>query len=185
MTDKIVFVTGNKNKLEEVNHILGNGHLKNQKLDLEEIQGTIEEVSTHKAQTAAKILNGPALVEDTALEFEALGGLPGPYIKWFLEKLGCQGLVDMLYKFEDKSARAVCTFAFCPGPNEPVQLFQGVNPGKIVEPRGPAKFGWNPIFQPDGYDQTYAELDGEIKNKISHRYLALQKLKAFLETYSG
>lgn len=175
---KIIFVTGNKNKLREVNHILGEDILDNKSLDLEEIQGSVQEVSIHKAQTAAEILKCPVLVEDTSLEFDGMGGLPGPYIKWFLDKLGNQGLYDMLYKF-DKGAKAICTFAYCEGPGHEVQLFQGINQGTIVAPRGPAEFGWNQIFQPNGYDETYAEM-GDKKSTISHRYLALQKLKPFL-----
>ncbi|CAN6671034.1 inosine triphosphate pyrophosphatase [Trichomonascus vanleenenianus] len=179
-SSKITFVTGNKNKLREVNEILG-ARLTNQALDLDELQGSIDEVSMHKAKTAAEIIGGPVLVEDTALEFEALGGMPGPYIKWFMEKIGCQGLYDMLYKFENKNARAVCTFAYCAGPGQPVQLFQGTNEGTIVEPRGEGIFGWNPIFQPNGFTQTYAEMDGAVKNSISHRSRALAKLAAFLD----
>ena len=62
-----------------------------------------------------------------------------------------------------------------------VKLFEGRTPGKIVEPRGPRDFGWDPCFQPDGFDQTYAELDKSIKNTISHRFRALQNLKTFFE----
>lgn len=177
----ITFVTGNKNKLAEVNAILGDGRLTNQSLDLEEIQGTVEQVSIHKAKSAAKLINGPVLVEDTALEFLAFGGLPGPYIKWFMTSVGNQGLFDMLSKFEDKRARAVCTFAYCGGPDQEVLLFEGVNEGTIVAPQGPPNFGWNPIFKPDGFDQTYAEMDGDLKNSISHRSRALEKLVKFLD----
>lgn len=75
---------------------MGSDRLTNQKLDLLEIQGTIEEIATHKAKTAAEITGKAVIVEDTALEFVGLGGLPGPYIKWFLEKLGNQGMCDSL-----------------------------------------------------------------------------------------
>ncbi|TRY77643.1 hypothetical protein DNTS_005791, partial [Danionella cerebrum] len=88
--------------------------------------------------------------------------------------------IDRLYKllagFEDKTAWALCTFAFCAGKEEPVQLFRGKTEGRIVEPRGPRDFGWDPCFQPDGYDKTYAELPKEVKNSISHRYRALAAL---------
>lgn len=175
------FSTGNPNKLRETNAILGpEAQLVSRALDLEEIQGTIEEVTTAKAKTAAAIIGGPVLVEDTGLCFNGLNGLPGPYIKWFMTSLGNQGLYDLLYKFEDKTAKAVCTFGYCPGPGEEVQLFQGIQEGTIVAPRGAAKFGWNPIFEPKGYDQTYAEMDGDLKNSISHRFIALKKLSAFL-----
>lgn len=172
---------GNANKLKETNAILGaEAELTSKALDLEEVQGTVDEVTTAKAKTAAAIIGGPVLVEDTALCFNGLNGLPGPYIKWFLGSLGNQGLFDLLYKFEDKTAQAICTFGYCAGPGQEVQLFQGIQEGTIVAPRGEANFGWNPIFEPKGYDKTYAEMDGELKNSISHRFIALKKLRVFL-----
>lgn len=79
--------------------------------------------------------------------------------------------------WEDKTAEAVCTFAYTDNENEKVILFQGRTEGDIVFPRGSRDFGWDPIFQPKNYDKTYAELDKEEKNKISHRYKALDKLR--------
>ncbi|CAG5056584.1 unnamed protein product [Parnassius apollo] len=134
----LTFVTGNIKKLEEVKAILGTNfpfEVINHKLDLPELQGEVEEVSIKKCQEAARRLMKPVVVEDTCLSFNALKGLPGPYIKWFLEKL------------------------------EP----EGKTTGKIVSPRGTRDFGWDCIFQPDGYNLTYAELPKEEKNKISHR----------------
>ena len=84
----------------------------------------------------------------------------------------------MLHGFEDKSAYALCTFAYSNGnPDDPILVFKGRTDGKIVEPRGPSNFGWDPCFQPDGFDQTYAEMNKEIKNTISHRYKALNALR--------
>lgn len=103
--------------------------------------------------------------------------LAGPYIKWFLEKLQPEGLYKLLDGWEDKSAEAVCTFAYTDNENEKVILFQGRTEGDIVFPRGSRDFGWDPIFQPKNFDKTYAELDKEEKNKISHRYKALDKLR--------
>uniref|UniRef100_A0A3Q2Q4G7 Inosine triphosphate pyrophosphatase n=1 Tax=Fundulus heteroclitus TaxID=8078 RepID=A0A3Q2Q4G7_FUNHE len=138
-----------------------------------EYQGEPDEISIQKCKEAARQIDGPVIVEDTCLCFRALGGLPGPYIKWFLDKLKPEGLYKLLAGFEDKSAWALCTFAFSAGRDEPVQLFRGKTEGQIVEPRGPRDFGWDPCFQPDGYDKTYAELPKAIKNSISHRYRAL------------
>ncbi|PKK27385.1 inosine triphosphatase (nucleoside triphosphate pyrophosphatase) [Columba livia] len=143
-------------------------------------QGEPDEISVQKCREAARQVRGPVIVEDTCLCFNALGGLPGPYIKWFLEKLKPEGLYKLLAGFEDKSAYALCTFAFSTGnPEEPVKLFKGQTHGLIVEPRGPRDFGWDPCFQPDGYNQTYAELPKAVKNSISHRYRALSELSAF------
>ncbi|XP_061635067.1 inosine triphosphate pyrophosphatase isoform X3 [Phyllopteryx taeniolatus] len=127
-------------------------------------------------------IDGPVIVEDTCLCFKALGGLPGPYIKWFLDKLKPEGLYKLLAGFEDKSAWALCTFAFTSGKDEPVQLFRGITQGRIVEPRGPRDFGWDPCFQPEGYDKTYAELPKEVKNSISHRYRALVAMSEHFST---
>ena len=84
----------------------------------------------------------------------------------------------MLAGFEDKTAEAVCVFAYCSGePDSEPQLFIGRTPGSIVEPRGPRDFGWDPCFQPEGYKQTYAEMPKEEKNKISHRGRAMELFK--------
>ncbi|GJD06112.1 Inosine triphosphate pyrophosphatase [Galdieria sulphuraria] len=120
------------------------------------------------------------MVEDTCLCFNALKGLPGPYIKWFLQKLGHDGLNRLLYGFEDKSAYALCIFAFSLGSeSEPVVLC-GRTEGIIVPARGPTVFGWDPIFQPEGSSYTYAEMDKVVKNQLSHRYKALRELENYL-----
>ncbi|CAL5347562.1 unnamed protein product [Camellia sinensis] len=193
----VTFVTGNAKKLEEVRAILGDSiPFRSIKLDLPELQGEPEDISKEKARLAAKRVNGPVLVEDTCLCFNALKGLPGPYIstgidklwtsnwktkpssKWFLEKIGHEGLNNLLMAYEDKSAYALCVFSLALGPEiEPI-TFMGKTPGKIVPPRGPNDFGWDPIFQPDGYAQTYAELPKEEKNKISHRSRALSLVRS-------
>ena len=86
----------------------------------------------------------------------------------------------MLHGFEDKGAEALCTFAYSTGNSEdPIQLFRGKTAGKIVEPRGSRDFGWDPCFQPDGFDATYAEMDKSIKNSISHRGRALEELSKY------
>ncbi|NXD27017.1 ITPA pyrophosphatase, partial [Spelaeornis formosus] len=151
----VVFVTGNAKKLEEVTQILGDSSpytLVAKKIDrklagpggtrgtarppaqhrsvpvsaVPEYQGEPDEISVQKCREAARQVQGPVIVEDTCLCFNALGGLPGPYIKWFLEKLKPEGLYKLLAGFEDKSAYALCTFAFSSGdPDEPVRLFKG------------------------------------------------------------
>ncbi|CAN7058098.1 unnamed protein product [Brassica rapa subsp. trilocularis] len=174
----VSFVTGNAKKLEEVKAIIGSSiPFKSLKLDLPELQGEPEDISKEKARLAALQVNGPVLVEDTCLCFNALKGLPG--IKWFLEKLGHEGcLNNLLMAYEDKSAYALCAFSFSHGPGAEPLTFLGKTPGKIVPARGPTDFGWDPVFQPDGYDQTYAEMAKEEKNKISHRYKSLAMVKS-------
>ncbi|KAI1468490.1 Ham1-like protein [Daldinia caldariorum] len=175
------FITGNANKLSEVRAILEPAGIvvRNQPLDLPEVQGTLEDVTREKCRAAAAAVRGPVLVEDTCLCFDALHGLPGPYIKWFMQSIGHSGLNNLLAAYDDKSADAVATFGFSQGPGHEVFLFQGRTKGKIVPPRGPTTFGWDPIFEYDG--QTYAEMDKAAKNKISHRFKALEKLRAWIE----
>uniref|UniRef100_K3WPT4 Inosine triphosphate pyrophosphatase n=1 Tax=Globisporangium ultimum (strain ATCC 200006 / CBS 805.95 / DAOM BR144) TaxID=431595 RepID=K3WPT4_GLOUD len=180
----VTFVTGNKNKLAEVVAILGVDfpfEVRNQAVDLPELQGEPTDIAKEKCLLAAKAVNGPVLVEDTSLCFNALNGLPGPYIKWFLEKTGHDGLNNLLAAYEDKSAYAQCIFAYASGADDTdPKVFVGQTPGKIVPARGPTNFGWDPIFMPDGYDVTYAEMEKVTKNSISHRYKSLELLKAFL-----
>lgn len=179
----VTFVTGNAKKLEEVRRIIGDTiPFQSVKLDLPELQGEPEDISKEKARLASRQINGPVLVEDTCLCFNALKGLPGPYIKWFLEKIGHEGLNNLLMAYEDKSAIAQCVFSLALGPDSEPLTFVGRTEGEIVPPRGPPTFGWDPIFQPDGYTETYAEMPKEEKNRISHRGKALDKVKAYFAT---
>ncbi|GAA96108.1 uncharacterized protein L969DRAFT_91564 [Mixia osmundae IAM 14324] len=183
MARQLIFVTGNANKLREVRQILAAGadaatiDLTSQALDLPEVQGTTQEVARYKVQAAAKALNGPCITEDTALCFDALDGLPGPYIKDFLARIGHDGLNKMLDGFSNRRANALCTFAYCAGPTAEPVLFEGRTQGRIVPARGPSNFGWDPIFEVEGTGKTYAEMEAEQKNKLSHRYKALEALR--------
>lgn len=99
-----------------------------------------------------------------------------------MEKIGPEGLYKILDGWEDKSAEAVCTFAYSPGvtkTEDEVILFQGKTEGNIVSPRGPRDFGWDPCFEPKGYTQTYAELPKLEKNKISHCFRAVDKMRQY------
>lgn len=182
----ITFITGNERKVAEFKRIMGPDvladkyEITHKAIALDELQGTPKFIATRKAIEATNHCNTAVIIEDVSLIFNAFHGLPGPYIKDFMIKVGKEGLVKMLDKFEDKSAIGQCTFAFCGGKGEEVQLFVGECHGKIVSPRGTYDFGWDPIFMPDGYTQTFGELSIEEKNKISHRAKALAKFKTFL-----
>ncbi|KUI58865.1 Inosine triphosphate pyrophosphatase [Cytospora mali] len=171
-THVVNFITGNKNKLGEVKAILEPTiEVRSEALDLIEVQGSLEEVTIAKCKSAAEQIGGPVLVEDTCLCFNALNGLPGPY----MYDIGHEGLNNLLAAYEDKSAKAVCTFGFSQGPGHEPILFQGITDGKIVPSRGPTHFGWDSIFEYEGL--TYAEMEKSAKNKISHRGRALDKLQ--------
>eukprot|EP00891_Asterochloris_glomerata_P006888 jgi/Astpho2/6888/fgenesh1_pm.00106_%23_4_t len=185
---EIYFATGNQNKLKEVVAILEAGEslpfqLRQAEVDLPELQGEAEDIASDKCRLAAKQVGAAVIVEDTSLCFTALGGLPGPYCKWFLKKLGPAGLHKMLAGFEDHSGWAQCIFAYCEGPGAEPKLFVGRTEGIIVAPRvkeGAPVFGWDPCFQPESFNETFGEMDKAVKNTISHRYRALDKLRTFL-----
>lgn len=187
----ITFVTGNQNKLEEVQRILGEGgglpfNITNYKLDLPELQGDVIEIAKEKCSVAAKEMRGPVITEDTSLCFVALNDLPGPYIKWFLEKCGHDGLNKMIEGYDDKSGYAQTIVAFCPGPDQEVTVFEGKTLGTIVPARGKLDFGWDPIFEPnEGEGKTYAEMTKEEKDVISHRSRAFTKLRDFFQDEHG
>ena len=184
----IYFVTGNAMKRREVDTILSDAGLpalglrvQHIKIDLPELQGSSEMICREKCAEAAERVGGAVLVEDTSLCFNALGGLPGPYIKWFLEKTGHEGLNNLLAAYDDKSAYAQCVFSLSLGPGHAPIVFDGRTAGRIVPARGPTDFGWDPVFEPDeGGGKTYAEMEKAAKNAISHRYRALAKLREHL-----
>ena len=102
----ITFVSSNKNKIREVMMILGENFpytIKSFDLDMNELQATPVEISRNKCKQAAKVLQGPVMVEDTSLCFNALNGMPGPYVKWFYERIGNEGLYRLLKDFDDKT----------------------------------------------------------------------------------
>ena len=176
---RVTFVTGNKNKLREAEAILG-VKLTSRTVDgLPELQYLYsEDVAVSKAQEAAKVVGGPVIVDDTALHFHAIGDLPGAYIREFTDRLTPANIARLLHGFEDKSATVTCSIGYCAGPGEKPIVFTGKVNGQIVtEPRGGGGFGFDPIFQPDGYDKTYAELGDDEKNKVSHRARALEMLR--------
>ena len=172
------FATTNGDKLREAEEILGRP-VTGVALDLAELQTTdLAELVRHKAAQAHAALGRPVLVEDTGLVFLAWGALPGPFIKFFLEHLGLDGLVRALGPFDDKRAEAVCTVGYHDGST--VQIVSGRTPGRIVPPAGNGGFGWDSIFVPDGQPggaaRTFAQLDLAEKNACSMRGQALRAL---------
>lgn len=177
---EITFITGNLGKVKQVEHYL-NHPLNHQKLDLPEIQSLdLEEIVRGKAEAAYAILGKPVLVEDTSLTFHALGRLPGPLIKWFLEELDNEGLARLL-DGKDRRATAQVCFGYHDGSN--CHFFSAEIPGQIVDtPRGDNTFGWNPVFVADGETKTWAEMTLEEQSATSMRRIALEKLHQFLES---
>ncbi|MCP4898100.1 MAG: non-canonical purine NTP pyrophosphatase [bacterium] len=176
----LVFVTSNLGKLREAEEVLGI-RLDHKALDLPEIQSlNLEEVVREKALAGHRRLKAPVLIEDTSLELVAMGGFPGPLIRWLLSSVGPTGICTLARAFDDLSAVVRCMFCATNGVDEAVGI--GVVKGTIASsPRGERGFGWDSVFVPDGHDgRTYAQMSSAEKNAISHRRKALEALRSQL-----
>lgn len=173
---QIYFATTNAGKLKEASNILGIEVL-GCGLEIEEIQSLDPvKVAVQKSRDYFAKLQKPVLIEDVSLSFMALNGLPGPYINDFLKALGNQGLIDLLTNKSDRRAIAQTTLVYDD------HVFIGKIEGTIAtELAGDNGFGWDPIFIPNGFDKTFAQMtDGE-KNTCSMRALALAEFKKYLK----
>lgn len=155
----VTYITSNQHKADYLAKMLGMP-LERQNIELDEIQSTsLEKIVEHKVKQAYHILGKPALVEDVALGFTAQNGLPGPFIKFYVEQPdGLEKLCRSLDGFEDRTAKAECMFGYYDG--DQLELIRGGLHGYIADhPRGDNGFGWDAIFCPDGYGgKTRAEM---------------------------
>lgn len=174
----ILLATGNEHKIREFQQLLDRP-VQPIKVELAEIQAVeVKAVIEAKVREAYQLVGKPVFVEDTGLAFAAWNGLPGALIRWFLDRVGNEGLCQMLQSYEQTAATAETCIGYFDG-NE-CHIFRGVVTGQIVRtPRGSGGFGWDPIFVPDGWEKTFAEMTEE-KSLISMRKLAVAQLKAFL-----
>jgi len=174
------FATKNENKLREINEILGRS-LEQVSVELFEPQGVkLEDVVSEKAKDAFHKTGKFVLIEDTSLEFIAWNGLPGALIKWFLDTIGNEGILKLLAGETNRKAIAKTAVGFFDGTQ--ARVFIGEISGMILETvRGTGGFGWDPIFVPDGYEKSFAEMTSSEKNAISMRKLALERMKSELK----
>lgn len=189
---KIIFATHNEHKLTEVRAILeplgykvlsaGDLNLP----DVEETGTTFKDNALLKAYEGYKHTSVPVLAEDTGLCIRALNGEPGVYTKRYAEQHGgfpkvFDVLAERMKDNPDKSAYFNCTMALVIDETR-AEVFEGIFEGTILpSPQGNNGFGYDPVFVPNGYDKTVAELSDDEKNTISHRALALKKVADFLE----
>lgn len=178
----LVFVTSSPHKHREAEAILGLS-LERVSLDLPEWQGLdLVALAKSKAVEAFSRLRRPVLVEDTSLELVALGGFPGPLVRWLLQAAGPAAIPTMLAGFGD--FRAIARTAAVVFDGQTTYLGHGQVAGRIVpEPRGQEGFGWDVVFAPEGGKKTYAEMSSEEKNRSSHRAKAFLDLRRNLETH--
>ncbi|MCR4326108.1 MAG: non-canonical purine NTP pyrophosphatase [Candidatus Roizmanbacteria bacterium] len=178
-TSSLTFITGNKAKAELLARYL-DYPITHKDIDLIEIQSLdVQEVAVHKAKEAYAHIKSPVLIEDTSLEFNALGKLPGTLIKWFLHELGNDGLCTLLNQYSDKRATCIVMFVLYDG--KAITTFSGEMKGMIAtKPKGTGGFGWDPIFISEGYVQTRGEMSRREYDATSPRRIATEKLSTYL-----
>jgi XTP/dITP diphosphohydrolase len=187
----LVFSTNNRHKLEEVSDVLGdNFHILSLKdigidADIPEDGDTLEANALIKARYIWKVKKCDCFADDTGLEVEALGNAPGVYSARYAGEQkrpedNVRKLLSELKGATNRKARFRTVIAAIINGKE--YLFEGTVAGEIIDaPRGQAGFGYDPVFVPEGYTETFAELGNEAKNKISHRAKAVEKLAEFLK----
>ena len=192
MKRKLVFATNNAHKLDEISAILGEKvELLSLKdihcdIDIPETSDTLEGNAMLKAEYIYEHYGLDCFADDTGLEVEALNGEPGVYSARYAGGEGHKAEANMQKLLQNmqgiQNRKAQFRTVICLITNGKKHLFEGVVKGEIIkEKRGDSGFGYDPIFMPQGYEQTFAELGNETKNKISHRALAVEKLCRFLK----
>jgi XTP/dITP diphosphohydrolase len=195
---KLILATKNSHKVAEIKAILSNFNweiipiyeLKNN-IEIIEDGTTFEENARKKAEIVCEQTGYISMGEDTGLEVDALNGQPGIYSARFTgEKATYEQNVQKLLKLltdikkPNRIARfrCVCALAFPKSFKRATETFEGICEGRIIEePRGKQGFGYDPVFVPDGFEETFAELQTQVKNRISHRAKALEKVRKYLE----
>lgn len=173
----IFFATSNKSKFAEAlevirNEAQGSISIRQFPFNHNEIRSdSLEEIARESVESAYFQCKGPVFVEDSGLFINALNGFPGTYSGWAQRKIGNPGILKLLAGEKDRSAYFEACIAYNDGAR--ISTFHGRCEGKIAErEEGASGFGYDPIFIPAGHSQTFAQSIG-LKNKISHRYLAL------------
>ncbi|GAB6947388.1 XTP/dITP diphosphatase [Vulcanisaeta sp. JCM 16161] len=182
---RIFFVTSNEAKFREASLVLKEFGI-NLSIDTNhrkvEIQSdNLEDIVSNALRG---ICNGEVsdyfVVEDDGLFINKLNGFPGPYSSYVYKTIGLAGILKLMSGVDDRTAYFKSVVGLC-GPKVDIKLFTGVVYGRIaVEPRGTEGFGFDPIFIPDGYDMTFAELGIDVKNRLSHRARAFRALGNWL-----
>jgi len=178
MKKEVCFVTGNKNKLIEMQDQFDEFDLTSKKLDLDEIQDMdLKVICEHKVKQAYELLKCPVIVEDSGFYLDVMNGLPGPFIKFFEQKLGYEALIKLLGDERNRSGSPRTCIVFYDGEN--MIISQGEVRGNVTMElsEGGEGFGFDFCFIPNGYDKTFSELGIEVKKKISQRANAIKNFK--------
>jgi len=190
---QLVFATNNEHKLKEIRHLLGDSFTLlsltdiNINDDIPENEPDLEGNALHKARYINKQVNMNVFADDTGLEIEALGGLPGVHSARFAGEsknsdANIEKVLKMMGDTINRRARFRTVIALVLDGKE--YVFDGIVSGTIIKgKRGNEGFGYDPVFVPDGSDLTFAQMPLDKKNRISHRARAFEKLRNFLVHY--
>lgn len=186
----MIFATNNAHKLEEINAIVGN-RFDIRKLsdigyagDIPEEQDTLEGNATQKASFIYEKFGLNCFADDSGLEIDALNGAPGVYsARYAGESCNFEKNMNLVLRnlqgIDNRKARFRTVIAFIE--KGKVTLFEGTIEGRIIEEkRGTFGFGYDPIFIPEGFNQTFAEMAPEVKNRISHRAAAVNNFSTYI-----
>jgi len=177
----VTFVTGNPEKAANFSRHMG-ADIPHHGADLDEIQTTDHrELVEHKVRQAYEQLQRPVLVEDVFFTYEAWGSLPGPFVKFFItEENGAENMCRMLDGFDTRRAAASCMFGYFDG--QDLEFFQSTLRGQVADrPRGTGGYGFDRIFEPDGFGgKTAAELDEHDYDAYYASVKPFAKVKDFL-----
>ena len=173
-----MLVTQNKHKIAELTPLFEEYRISFETTSLEKFEirsHDVEEIALAAARHAHSVLNRPVVVDDTGFFVSALNDFPGSYAAYVLGTIGYQGILKLLEGAKDRTARFMTAVAFYDGVT--IESFVGVMHGQISNhPSGEAGFGYDPIFIPEGFTKTYADLELSEKVAISHRTRAFRKL---------
>ena len=190
--DQLIFATHNAHKADEVKAIVGNlFEVKNLSDinffdEIPETGNTFKENAFQKVKYLHDKLNCNCFADDSGLSVDALNGAPGILSARYAgepsnSQRNTEKLLNTLKNISNRKAQFTCVIAVIL--DGKTHFFEGIIRGTITEyPQGEGGFGYDPIFIPDGYNKTFAELPADIKNKISHRAIALEKFKQFLNS---
>lgn len=179
MSSNVTFITGNQSKADYLSNFIGH-QIDHIKLNLDEIQSTnLKEIAEHKVRQAYEVLKQPVVIEDVALEFHALGNLPGPFIKFFVDQMPLDVICSMIPVGSTRKATARCVIAYFDGSE--LQLFESSLDGQIAfQPAGNNGFGWDKIFIPHNHTVTKASLSDTEYQKTYLQIKPLEDLKKFI-----
>lgn len=176
------YITSNADKAQQMGRFLGYP-ISPTTLQIPEIQSLdLKEIITEKTKAAFEMIGEPLLIDDVSLVIKGMNGLPGPFIKYFVQQIGNEMICRMVDQYDTREATAMTMLGYHDG--TAIHIFEGNVKGEISQHKSESSgFGWDEIFIPEGYTQIRSEMNEEDYDKTSPRLIALDRLKKFLQDH--